>query len=281
VSSPKAPVQPDSGQDVQKWYDNLDKVYSAQLKYAPQEAQQTLDLATQYAGPIAEALRGAQEGAYPEETQLRADLLAQAQAGMQSEVPQWMRDQYQSGVNANLGTNAGSPIGADYMSRGMMQQTQDWQNQYRNMGLGLIGSQPVFNAQQPMTTNYMQQFTPQQQMQYSQQGYSTAGSIYGSQAAANAQMWGSAMGAVGAVGGGLGTGWATGLAQKSVKRLKEYMVKIGKIDDINIYKFNFIGKNVTEIGVIAQEIQEIKPECVITGEDGYLRVKYDKLFGGK
>jgi hypothetical protein len=36
--------------------------------------------------------------------------------------------------------------------------------------------------------------------------------------------------------------------------------------------FNYNGSNQTYIGVMAQEVQKIKPEAIVHGDDAYLRV---------
>lgn len=65
----------------------------------------------------------------------------------------------------------------------------------------------------------------------------------------------------------------------SDKRLKENIKKIDKVDDINIYEFNYIDNKKREVGVIAQEIINKYPECVIKNykNTGYLAVDYSKL----
>lgn len=61
-------------------------------------------------------------------------------------------------------------------------------------------------------------------------------------------------------------------------RLKENVKKVGEVEGINMYEFNFKDDpNKTKYkGVIAQEVVGI-PGAVIKGDDGYLRVDYDKL----
>lgn len=66
--------------------------------------------------------------------------------------------------------------------------------------------------------------------------------------------------------------------------LKENITKIGKIKDLNIYRWNWkkgfekmIGKT-PNIGFIAQEVQKIYPSMVIKNEKGYLMIKYKELF---
>lgn len=68
-------------------------------------------------------------------------------------------------------------------------------------------------------------------------------------------------------------------------RLKDNITKIenplGKISKLNGYMFDWNDKQDTyighDIGVIAQEVEEVVPEVVTTREDGYKAVKYEKL----
>jgi hypothetical protein len=59
-------------------------------------------------------------------------------------------------------------------------------------------------------------------------------------------------------------------------RLKENLEKLDTIDGINIYKFDYINGEKDQVGVIAQEMQEKCPECVVEKGD-YLAVDYSKL----
>lgn len=66
------------------------------------------------------------------------------------------------------------------------------------------------------------------------------------------------------------------LAALSDVRLKENISPVGKLDNgLTVYKFNYIGNPHTQIGLIAQEVKDVKPEAVVKGEDGYWRVNYD------
>ena len=59
-------------------------------------------------------------------------------------------------------------------------------------------------------------------------------------------------------------------------RLKENIKPVGKLDNgLTVYCYNFIGENKPQIGLIAQEVREVKPEAVVEREDGYLAVRYD------
>jgi uncharacterized coiled-coil protein SlyX len=48
---------------------------------------------------------------------------------------------------------------------------------------------------------------------------------------------------------------------------------------MNVYNFTFkADKNKTpQVGVIAQDLQKIFPNAVITGEDGYLKIRWDEI----
>ena len=71
----------------------------------------------------------------------------------------------------------------------------------------------------------------------------------------------------------------------SDRRLKKDIKKVGELDNgLNVYtwKWNEEGKklasnNQPEIGVIAQEVQEVIPEAVVKGSHGYLTVNYGAL----
>lgn len=176
-----APQKPTTGQSIKDWASALPQIYQSQLQYNPLQAQQQVQLAQQYALPLSQAYQSVQSSLYPKTTALQEGLADQATQGINSQVPDWMKQAYQSNVNAQLGQNAGSPIGADYMSRGLLQQQQDWQNYYRNLGLQVTSRQPLTQAQGPQTTDYLSQFTPNNVMNFNQQGYGTAANIYGNQ----------------------------------------------------------------------------------------------------
>ena len=71
----------------------------------------------------------------------------------------------------------------------------------------------------------------------------------------------------------------------SDKRLKDNIVRIEnpleKVDKIGGYTFDWNDKQETytgkDVGVIAQEIQEVLPELVTERDNGYLAVKYEKV----
>ena len=93
---------------------------------------------------------------------------------------------------------------------------------------------------------------------------------------ANRIGWGDMLGMAAGIGGSAAQGKAMGAAiAASDIRVKENLEKLDTIDGINIYRFDYINGAKNQVGVIAQEMQEKCPECVIDGD--ILRVDYSKL----
>ncbi|OSJ18478.1 hypothetical protein BST63_05575, partial [Bradyrhizobium canariense] len=69
-----------------------------------------------------------------------------------------------------------------------------------------------------------------------------------------------------------------GGGRRSDIALKHDVVLLGHLaNGLGYYRFSYIGSDKAYVGVIAQEVQEVKPEAVTRGADGYLRVYYEKL----
>jgi len=59
-------------------------------------------------------------------------------------------------------------------------------------------------------------------------------------------------------------------------RLKENLKAVGKLDNgLTVYCFNFKGSNISQIGLLAQEVEKVCPEAVSEGADGFLKVNYE------
>jgi Ricin-type beta-trefoil lectin domain-like/Chaperone of endosialidase len=78
--------------------------------------------------------------------------------------------------------------------------------------------------------------------------------------------------------GGGGGGGHHGGGRRSDIRLKHDIVLLGRLDNgLGFYRFSYNGSDKAYVGVIAQEVQAVKPQAVVRGRDGYLRVYYDEL----
>ncbi|MGJ5047230.1 DUF3300 domain-containing protein [Bradyrhizobium oligotrophicum] len=79
-------------------------------------------------------------------------------------------------------------------------------------------------------------------------------------------------------GGGFGGGRGGGGGRRSDIALKHDIVLLGHLaNGLGYYRFSYIGSHKAYVGVIAQEVQNVMPEAVTRGSDGYLRVYYEKI----
>lgn len=76
-------------------------------------------------------------------------------------------------------------------------------------------------------------------------------------------------------GGGGGRG---GGGHRSDIQLKQDFALVGRLDNgLGLYRFRYRGDPQTYVGVMAQDVQLVRPDAVTRGRDGYLRVRYDKI----
>ena len=66
--------------------------------------------------------------------------------------------------------------------------------------------------------------------------------------------------------------------RRSDIRLKHDIALLGRLDNgLGFYRFAYNDEEKRYVGVMAQEVRLVKPEAVVRGRDGYLRVLYHKL----
>jgi hypothetical protein len=69
-----------------------------------------------------------------------------------------------------------------------------------------------------------------------------------------------------------------GCGQASDIRLKRDITQVGEVDSgINLYRYRYLWSDTIYVGVMAQEVAAVKPDAVLRGADGYLRVDYARL----
>lgn len=77
-------------------------------------------------------------------------------------------------------------------------------------------------------------------------------------------------------GGGRGGGGRGG--RRSDIRLKHDIVLLGYLNDgLGLYRFSYNGSSKPYVGVMAQQVMQVRPAAVTRDRNGYLRVNYDKL----
>lgn len=167
---------------------------------------------------------------------------------------------------------------------GLAQNQQQLGNNSRNQVMseraGLM--QQAGNAQIPAYNGAPQQQTPVNISQMLQNyGNNQNNAQQAKQASKNGAM-GSGIGALGSIGGafaGSPLGSAAIGSLFSDRRLKENIVCVGKTKyGLNLYHFNYIRDPHTRYqGVMADEVKEIMPEAVRTGNDSFMSVDYGML----
>ena len=67
----------------------------------------------------------------------------------------------------------------------------------------------------------------------------------------------------------------------SDERTKKDKKKVGTLKGVNLYEYHYKNESPDapkHIGVMAQQAEKKNPNAVVTGEDGFKRVKYGELF---
>ena len=66
--------------------------------------------------------------------------------------------------------------------------------------------------------------------------------------------------------------------RRSDIRLKQDIVLLQRLDDgLGLYSFRYLWSDQVYVGVIAQEVQAVRPDAVLRDRDGFLSVDYGRL----
>jgi hypothetical protein len=67
----------------------------------------------------------------------------------------------------------------------------------------------------------------------------------------------------------------SGAPIKSDRRLKKEVARIAEHRaGFGIYRFKYLWSDSEYVGVMAQEVRKVRPQAVVRGDDGFLRVDY-------
>lgn len=152
---------------------------------------------------------------------------------------------------------------------------------YQNRKFQLVNDELNRNQQALANNlaNYMSMYDISKGVTGLSNALNQANSNYALQAAQmnaqNGTNWGSLLGGAGNLLSGAAKAGGTAAMLMSDIRVKENLKKLDTVDGINIYRFDYINGAKNQVGVIAQEMQEKCPECVVDGD--ILRVDYSKL----
>ena len=165
VPRPEPPKPPSQQEQMESWAKGYPAVAKAQLEYLPEFAFESQRIAEQL---------------YPQTAGLQENLAGQATRGMEQGLSDVERDYYRDQFASGLGTNAGSPMGADYMGRNMLMAQQGREDYWRNVGMSAAGRQPLAAA--PQFTDFSGGYTPGASLGYGASVFGTQANIFGSQA---------------------------------------------------------------------------------------------------
>lgn len=213
VQPAAAPAPPSVAQSAQDYVNSLPQIYAAELQYNPLYAQQDYDLAAQYAPMYAELARSAEAGAYPYTAGLQEQLAKQASEGINSPLPDYLKTQYQDMLRSEIGDNAGSGIGADYVSTNLLNLGKSYQDYYRDLGLSVTNRLPLTQTGNPAFRNAGAGYDYGATSGFQASGYGNYAGAYANIAnsanQANASNYKSKLGLIG-TGIGSATGFLTG-----------------------------------------------------------------------
>jgi len=171
ATPPPAPPAPSTAQGIQEFVKAQPKLFALQQQQAPLEAQQQLELTQQFAGPMALALRKAQEQLAPQATSLTEQLAGIASNELQGEIPASEQESMLRDFQAAVGPNALSPVAGRDFSRIMSEQRLQRQMAARNLGLSIAGFAPFPQPTTPTFSNFSASLTPGQVLSNRMQGY--------------------------------------------------------------------------------------------------------------
>ena len=218
--APAAPQQVTQRDAIQDFITNRGDLFASDQQWQGKEAQQQMDLVNEFAAPMGQAMRTANEAVNPEITGLQSSLFGDIEQGLTGEIDPIEKAMFESNLRANIGSNVGSEMGGTAMARELFGLGQQKKHTAQNQALSFIGRQPVNQAQNPNVTSSFGQYTPGQSLNYASQQNSNLANIFGTQAGMfnnqntnlttqrgqTMDMFGNIVGGVGALGGGLAGG---------------------------------------------------------------------------
>lgn len=188
IKYPSQPATPTVGESINDWLNASPRILDYNRESALQEAQTQADVLAQYGLPIAQQYQAINEALYPGTAGLQEQLASIAAQGMHTGLSPEAQAQYRSDMSALMGSNVGSPIGAEYTSRNMALANEAQKQQYQNLALSLAGRQPLAQGNMPQYTNMYSNFTPTSVMGFNQGNYGTQANMWNTMAQGSQSM---------------------------------------------------------------------------------------------
>lgn len=205
TDTPAAPAAPTTASTIQDYVANFPQLVALQQQYNPQLAAQDFALAEQYVPKYQQLMQETEAAAYPYTAGLQEQLAKRASEGIGGSLTAQMEQSYRNRLRSEIGPNVGSGIGADYVSRGMIDANQQYQRYFDDLGLSLTGRLPLSQASNPQFRTTSSVLDPNSVMGFNQGVYGTQGSIFSNLYNSQANLLSSRNQAMGQmIGGGVG-----------------------------------------------------------------------------
>lgn len=159
--APPTPA-PTTSEGIAEFVKQQPKLFEQQLEFAPQEAQQQLELLQQFGAPAAQAALEAQKAVAPLTTGLQEQLAQIAINQLSGDIPQEDQRAIISDLNAQLGRNVSSGSGDVFRAKAFAGERYRRQQNAQNLALTLAGRQPLPQPTAPSTTQFLGSLTPGQ-----------------------------------------------------------------------------------------------------------------------
>lgn len=173
--------------------------------------------------------------------------------------------------------------GSNYQNQ-LRQQAIAEEMQRRNMSLNelnaLLSGQQVGMPQMPQfnAAGASQPYQGLQaaglQNQYNWDKYNANTQGNNSMMSGMGSLFGSAIGGMMGGGGGGGLGSMFNFSDRGLKKI---LGKVGTKNGFNLYRFKYLGSDAEHVGVIAQEVQKVRPDLVKRHANGFLMVNYAEI----
>lgn len=134
---------PTAGQSLEEQIRLQPQLLAARQKYDPQFNQLDYEQLSKYTPLINDLMKAEQQRLSPNQYALNESLAKQALEGSQADLPSLMKQSALDTFRSEIGSNVGSPIGAEYTSRNLAQLGEQYRNNYQNMGLSLLNKFPT------------------------------------------------------------------------------------------------------------------------------------------
>lgn len=168
----QVPSPPSLSSSISDYVANYPKLVDLEKQYSPQLAQLDFDLLKQFGPQLTDYSVAEQQRLTPNTYGLQESLAKIAADGMGAGLPDQLRNSYLDNLRSEIGPNAGSGIGADYVSTNLLRLGEDYKSYYQNLGLSLLNRMPITQPSSPSFRNPVGNFGLGDASQLGMQGYS-------------------------------------------------------------------------------------------------------------